>query len=153
MSASGNTTTGDLPPSSRVMRFMCAAEPVTIDLPTRVEPVNEILLTSGWSTSACPAVEPNPVTTFTTPGGKSASSTSCASRNAVSGASSAGLSTTVQPAASAGPILFTAMRNGAFHGVIAPTTPIGSRSVNVNERDCGDDNAVSPVSLVAQPAL
>ncbi len=33
------------------------------------------------------------------------------------------------PSASAGAIFHMAWRSGKFHGVIAPTTPIGSRSV------------------------
>ena len=47
----------------------------------------------------------------------------------MSGVCSAGLKTRVLPAASAGPILSEAMMMGPFHGVIAPHTPIGSRSV------------------------
>ena len=78
---------------------------------------------------------------------------SCPSRSADNGASSAGLRTTVQPAASAGDSLFTAIRKGAFQGVIAPTTPTGSRSEYVNARACGEESAVSPVSFVVHPAL
>lgn len=44
----------------------------------------------------------SPVTMFTVPGGKPASSISSARRSADSGVCSAGLSTTVQPAAGAG---------------------------------------------------
>ena len=44
-----------------------------------------------------------------------------------SGASSAALSTSVLPAHSAGAILSAASSTGAFHGMMAPTTPIGSR--------------------------
>lgn len=39
---------------------------------TSVDPVKEILLTSGWDDSAAPAVGPYPGTTFTTPGGNPA---------------------------------------------------------------------------------
>ena len=46
--------------------------------------------------------------------------------NAVSGVSSAGLRTTVQPAASAGPILRVAIAAGKFQGVISSETPIGA---------------------------
>ena len=42
-----------------------------------------------------------------------------------SGVSSAGLTTTVQPAASAGETLRVIMAKGKFHGVIAATTPTG----------------------------
>ena len=51
---------------------------------------------------------------------------SSASRSEVSGASSAGLRITVQPVAIAGPIFQTLAPSGPFHGMIAPTTPIGS---------------------------
>ena len=58
-----------------------------------------------------------------------ASSASCASRIAVIGVSSAGLSTTVLPHASAGPTFQLAMFRGKFQGTINPTTPSGSRKV------------------------
>jgi hypothetical protein len=46
------------------------------------------------------------------------------SSSAVMGVSSAGFSTTVQPAASAGASFSTAMIRGEFQGTMAPTTPI-----------------------------
>ena len=49
------------------------------------------------------------------------------SRLAESGVSSAGLSTTVQPAARHGASFQVASMNGAFHGVISPATPTGWR--------------------------
>ncbi len=58
--------------------------------------------TRGSSTSAAPATGPSPVTMLTTPGGSSSASKICASTSADSGVCSAGLSTAVQPAASAG---------------------------------------------------
>ena len=61
-----------------------------------------------------------------------ASSTSSASRSAESGVSSAGFSTTVLPQASAGPSFQLAMLSGKFHGTISPTTPSGSRKVDVD---------------------
>jgi hypothetical protein len=39
---------------------------------TSVDPVNDVLLMSGWEEIAPPAVGPNPGTTFTTPGGNPA---------------------------------------------------------------------------------
>jgi len=39
------------------------------------------------------------------------------------------LPTSVDPAASAGPSFHAAISSGKFHGMICPTTPIGSRSV------------------------
>ena len=57
-------------------------------------------------------------TTLTTPSGTPASDRMAATASALSGVSLAGLSTTVQPAARAGPILRVAMAAGKFHGVI-----------------------------------
>ena len=48
-----------------------------------------------------------------------------ATASAVSGVSLAGLMITVQPAASAGPILRVAMAAGKFHGVTSTLTPTG----------------------------
>ncbi|CUH82711.1 hypothetical protein TRN7648_04261 [Tropicibacter naphthalenivorans] len=45
------------------------------------------------------------------------------------GENSAGLWTTVQPAASAGAIFQVDSINGVFHGVITPTGPMGRREV------------------------
>ena len=123
-SASSNTTNGDLPPSSSD-NFLCeSAVARRIARPTSVEPVKAILSTSGCTTSAAPVL-PSPVTMFTTPGGKPTSLHSSANASAVSGVNSAGFSTTVFPAASAGAIFHATMRSGKFHGMIWPTTPRG----------------------------
>ena len=61
--------------------------------------------------------------------GSPASSASSPSRIAVSGVSSAGLSTTVLPAASAGAKPQPAIGIGKFHGTMMPTTPSGSWKV------------------------
>src|SRR5271165_1395209 len=61
--------------------------------------------------------------------GNPAFSISSPSRRAERGVCSAGLSTTVQPAASAGPSFQAAISSGKFHGIIWPTTPTGSRRV------------------------
>ncbi len=63
--------------------------------------------------------------TLTTPSGTPASAISAPIASAVSGVSLAGLRMTVQPAASAGPILRVAMAAGKFHGVTSTLTPIG----------------------------
>ena len=128
-SASGSTMFGDLPPSSSVTFLRLPAAARTIILPTSVEPVNAILSTPGWAANAAPAVSPRPVTTLSTPAGRPASRHSSARRSADSGVCSAGLSTTVQPVASAGPSFHDAISSGKFHGMIWPTTPTGSRSV------------------------
>ena len=93
--------------------------------PTSVEPVKAILSTSGWSTSAAP-VAPSPVTMLTTPGGRPTSWQSSAKASAVSDVYSAGFSTTVLPAASAGAIFQASISSGKFHGMIWPTTPTGA---------------------------
>jgi len=119
---------GDLPPSSSVTRLSCSPARAAIWRPTGVDPVKAILSTPGCSTSSAP-VSPSPVTTFSTPSGRPASSASSASRSAVSGVCSAGLSTTVQPAASAGPSFQAAISSGKFQGMICPQTPTGSLRV------------------------
>src|ERR1022692_1299632 len=120
---------GDLPPSSSVTFFRSLAAALTISLPTAVDPVNATLSTLPCAASGAPQVSPNPVITLSTPGGKPASKHSCASRSADSGVSSAGFSTTVQPAASTGPNFQAAISSGKFHGMICATTPMGSLRV------------------------
>ena len=77
-----------------------------------------------------------------------------ATASAVSGVSLAGLSTTVQPAASAGPILRVAIAAGKFHGVIRKLTPTGWRvhhdPVSAGRRD--RQRAVEPDRLLGVPA-
>ena len=63
--------------------------------------------------------------TLTTPAGTPASSRIGINASIVSGVSEAGLSTTEQPAASAGPILRVAMAAGKFHGVTKTAMPTG----------------------------
>jgi hypothetical protein len=128
-SASANTTFGDLPPSSRLTWARCVAAALITREPTAVEPVNATLSTPGCSASGAPASAPKPVTTLNTPGGKPASSISLANSSVEAGACSAGLTTNVQPAASAGASFQVISSTGEFHGVIAPTTPTGSRTV------------------------
>ena len=131
-SASPKMTFADLPPSSSVTRLIEPAAPRMTSRPTSVEPVKAILATSGCSTSRWPTTEPGPTTTLRTPSGIPASSASSASRKAESGVSSAGLSTTVFPQASAGPSFQLAMLSGKFQGTISPTTPSASRNVAAN---------------------
>ena len=110
-SASSNTTTGALPPSSRWTRFTVSAAVAWMSLPVDVSPVTDTRRTSGLRTSWSPTSDPWPVTTLMTPGGKM-SAASSASRSAVRGVSSAGLMTDVFPAASAGPIFHAAIIKG-----------------------------------------
>ena len=84
-SASGKTRWADLPPSSSSTEVMLAAAALATSLPTRVDPVNAILSTSGCAASALPTSGPNPLTTLNTPGGNPASSSSPASAMADAG--------------------------------------------------------------------
>ena len=111
MSASSKTTTGALPPSSRCTRFTVSDAAAMMILPVDVSPVTETNRTSGLRTSWSPISEPWPVTTFITPGGRM-SAASSARRSVVRGVSSAGFSTDVFPAASAGPSFQIAIMSG-----------------------------------------
>ena len=106
---------GDLPPSSSSVRFMRRAAASWMRSPTAVLPVNEIMSTSGDSTSASPISGPEPQTKFTTPGGSTAS-TMRQSSATPSGSTGAGFTTTVLPHASAGPILPAQLVIGKLYG-------------------------------------
>jgi len=116
-------------PSSIVIGF--SIEPATLAAcrPIAVEPVNATRSTPGCLSSASPATDPVPVTTLTTPSGTPARCSSVAMNSADSGVSSAGLCTTTLPAASAGAIFELDRMSGKLNGVIAATTPSGSRRV------------------------
>ncbi len=129
MSASSKTMNGDLPPSSSVRLLPLPAVASRIARPTSVEPVKATLSTPGCATSAAP-VAPAPVTIFTTPAGSPISTQICAKRSAVSGVCSAGFSTTVLPAASAGAIFQASISSGKFHGITWPQTPCGRKPAN-----------------------
>jgi hypothetical protein len=128
MFASAKTMFALLPPSSIVTLATRSAAVRRMPLPTSVDPVNAIFATPGCSTSAWPAIEPLPGTTLSTPSGRPPSRTRRAG-SADSGVNSAGLSTTVLPAASAGATFHDASSSGKFQATIAPTTPSGSRRV------------------------
>ena len=127
MSASANTISGLLPPSSAVngTRLRAAATPMWRAVSG--EPVNDTRRTRGSATSAAPTSSPMPWTRLKTPGGRSASATRSASSEHESGDHSAGLSTTVQPAASAGAVFQVESMKGAFQGVITTAGPLGIR--------------------------
>src|SRR6185503_11080502 len=99
---------------------------------------------------ALPTTLPRPGMTFSTPGGSPHSLAYSANLSSDSDVFDAGLMTTVFPVASAGAIFQTASMSGKFHGVIAPTTPTGSRSVYVNA--LSEIGSVSPVTFPDQPA-
>ena len=94
-----------------------------------VSPVKQTRSTPGCAESGAPAVSPKPCTTLNAPDGSPASVTISASSVAESGDHSAGFSTTVFPAASAGASLQVVSISGAFHGMISPATPTGLRIV------------------------
>ena len=79
----------------------------------------------------------SPLTTLNTPAGKPAASASAARASAVSGVASAGFTTTVQPAASAGATLRVIMASGKFHGVMAAQTPTACLIVSSRVWACG----------------
>ncbi len=82
------------------------------------------------------------------PGGRMRLSSS-QMRSTVSGASSADLTTTVLPATSAGATFSAISSIGTFHGMIAPTTPSGSRTVT--ESTLGANGTLSPFSSPPRP--
>ena len=128
-SASSNTSTGFLPPSSKCIRFRVAAPWRMMWEPVSLSPTRATALIAGCSVRVLPATSPKPLTVFHTPGGMPASRLISARIIAVNGLSSAGLCTTVQPAASAGAIFQVESMNGVFQGVMTATGPIGVRRV------------------------
>ena len=80
----------------------------------------------GWVESASPIRGPSPVRQLTRPAGRPARSARSQSAHAARGASIAGLTTTAQPAASAGASFQITRATGKFQGVIAATTPSGA---------------------------
>ena len=113
MLASSSAIIADLPPSSSAIFFNVGAAASMMRRPTAADPVNVIMSTSGWVVSTSPAAGSAAVTMFTTPGGMSV-------RSAINrpmwvadqGVSGGGLSTTVQPAANAGPSFAKLRKNG-----------------------------------------
>src|SRR6187402_3024799 len=124
-SASSNTMNGALPPSSSEIFLIVGATCFISSRPTSVDPVNDTLRTIGFAHISPPIDGASPVMTLSTPGGNPARCASSASAKAEYGVASAGLITTVQPAASAGETLRVIIEHGKFHGVIAAQTPIG----------------------------
>ena len=125
-SASARTTKGALPPSSIAHLSTPSAAIRSRIRPTSVDPVKEtIRVRRSRSIVSTTGPGSEVVTTLRTPAGRPASSISAATASAVSGVSAAGLSTIVQPAASAGAILRVAMAAGKFQGVTSTLTPTG----------------------------
>ena len=97
--------------------------------PTSRLPVKVILRTRRSAQIRSPISPPEPVTHWTPSGGKPAWSRISVSFSAESGVSVAGLSTTAFPAASAGPTLWQTRLSGKLKGLMAATTPHGTRIV------------------------
>ena len=152
-SLSASTITGVAFPSSSLTRLRGARS--ASFQPTSLDPVNVIARTRSSSTSTSPISDAGPTSTFSQPGGRPASVSSSASRSAENGVCDAGFSTTAQPAASAGAILWATRLSGKLNGEIAPTTPIGRRSVKASfpspacEASIG---TISPASFRASTA-
>ncbi len=91
-----------LPPSSSDTFFTVWLATSATRLPARVLPVKLTMSTSGCAEMASPTTGPMPVTRLNTPAGRPASAMTSARMNALIGATSDGLSTTVLPAAMAG---------------------------------------------------
>ena len=106
-SASSNTTTGALPPSSRCTRFRPGAAAAATSRPARTLPVIDTICGTGCEISSRP-VSRSPQTTLNTPGGR-CSLISWAISTVEAGVVSDGLSTIVLPAASAGAHFQTAI--------------------------------------------
>src|ERR1044072_5469961 len=94
--------------------------------PTPSDPVKVTMSTRASVVSTSPTSGPL-VTTLTTPGGNPASATASARTSAANGVKGDGFSTTVLPMASAGPSFIRLRSNGKLNGVMAATTPTGSR--------------------------
>ena len=125
-SASSNTTTGEWPPSSMVVRFMPFAASWARCLPTGIEPVKEIFFTASLASRCSETSAGTPNTRLSTPAGSPASAKQRTISTQAPGVSSDALRMSEQPAASAPPILRAGVSTGKFQGVKAATMPTGS---------------------------
>ena len=124
---------GDLPPNSNdTSAKLCAEFWMTLRAAAG-PPVKLMRCTSGCEVSARPHGSPWPVMIFTTPGGKPAAANRRPNSSMAAAACSEAFSTTVLPAANAGPSLTAAKNNCEFHGTTAATTPKASRCVKTNK--------------------
>ena len=95
-----------------------------ISRPTGPLPVNAIVATSRWRTSAAPA-SPSPGTSAIAPAGTPPSRSARTTMYPQPGDCSAGLRTTVLPVARPAAVMPMGIAIGKFHGAITPTTPRG----------------------------
>jgi hypothetical protein len=87
--------------------------------------------TCGWASSASTASW-SPLTTLSTPGGRPACSASSATRSALLGSRSEGLSTKQLPQASAIGHIHSGTMTGKLKGVTPATTPSGWNSLQLS---------------------
>ena len=120
---------GDLPPSSSVSFFIVSAAVFMMRLPTSVEPVKLILSIPGCLTIASPAMEPLPGKNVEHARRQPRLERQLADADRGERRQLRRLDDDGVPAASAGAAFQPTMIIGKFHGMIAPTTPSGSRSV------------------------
>ncbi|CAB4539078.1 unannotated protein [freshwater metagenome] len=152
MSASSNTRNGAFPPSSIEVRSTFSAACCNNLTPTGVEPVKVILRRRG-SAMIGPDVAEDVlvVITLITPAGRPASSKALTKNRVVSGVSSAGLTTMVQPAAIAGAILRVAIASGKFQGVIANAGPTGRLVISIFPVPSGFEPKRPPIRAASSP--
>ena len=128
-SASAKTMFGDLPPSSSVTRARCVGGAVhhgACRSPSRRE---RDLVDARVLDQRRARLGAEPGDDVEHAGREAGLLDQRANSSVEAGACSAGLTTNVQPAASAGASFQLISSTGEFHGVIAATTPTGSRSV------------------------
>ncbi len=101
-----------MPPSSSVTRLIGSDASRMISPPVFVEPVNATLSTPGWRTRYEPVVGPSPGTMLIDTRGEANFGGELGDPQDLSGVCGSGLSTTVQPAASAGASFHVDMRSG-----------------------------------------
>ena len=137
-SASAKTMNGALPPSSIETRSSRSAAWAASSRPTSVEPV-KLSLRARESLIKGPIAAPDElvVTTFSTPAGSPLVHRICARASIDNGVCRAGLTTIVQPAAIAGPILRVPIAIGKFHGVISSAGPTGCFMVSIRPPPSG----------------
>src|SRR5262249_43663808 len=119
---------------------------------TADEPVKLMTGTPLCCESGAPAFGPSPLTRFTTPAGKPASTNVWTKWYDDSGVSSAGFRTTVFPETSAGIIFHDGMAIGKFHGVTIPQTPTDCRTPIANLFG-SSEGVVCPNSRRPSPAM
>ena len=112
MSAPSASRKADLPPSSSATFLIVPAAERATCTPAPVDPVRLTMSTSGCDDSRSPTRAPRPDTRLNAPAGRPSPSTMSASTKVASGATLLGFTTTVQPAASAGPTLAASWYSG-----------------------------------------